>query len=184
MKNTQTVPPTRFPDRLIEKAEARWWIAKTKSRQEKQLAFDLLEREIEYYLPLYKKTYLLPAKPGCKRKKRFYMLPLFTGYIAFAQDSPHDIYKTGRVVQLIEVKNQQRFIKELSVVYWALDKGHLVLPVTHNIEPEMEVEIIKGALKGVRGKVLNIRNSRFLMLSVEGMGKAMVRVSTDSVREI
>lgn len=184
MKKSEHIPPSRFPDREIDKAAERWWIAKTKSRQEKQLAFDLFEKGIEYYLPLYKRTYIRPARPGCKGKKRYFELPLFPGYVAFAQDSPHDIYKTGRVVQLIEVKNQPRFIRELSLIYHSFNSGHVVLPVTHSIEPEMDVEILGGVLRGVRGKVLKIRNSRFLVLSVEGMGKAIVKVDAGLVKPV
>ncbi|MDO5577630.1 MAG: hypothetical protein Q4F84_11195, partial [Fibrobacter sp.] len=114
---TAKTPPARFPDRQIDQAQGRWWLVKTKSRQEKQLAFDFLDMGIEYYLPMYTKTCSVLSKPGCKCKKRSYTLPLFSGYMAFAQDSPHSIYKTGRAAQIIEVKNQQRFVKELSLIY-------------------------------------------------------------------
>lgn len=176
---TAKIPPARFPDRPIDLAQERWWLVKTKSRQEKQLAFDFLDMGIEYYLPMYKKTCFTPSRLGCKSKKRFYTLPLFSGYMAFAQDSPNSIYKTGRVAQIIEVKNQLRFVKELSLIYTSFNSNQVVLPVNLDIKTDTEVEVICGPLKGTCGKVVDIRNSRFLVLAVEGMGRAMVKVSAE-----
>jgi hypothetical protein len=64
----EKIPPSRFPDVPIEQAKERWWIAKVKPRQEKQLAFDFLEFGIEYYLPLYEK---LTIRPGTNKKRYF-----------------------------------------------------------------------------------------------------------------
>ena len=38
-------PPARFPKRTIREATDPWWIVKVKSRQEKALANDFLEKQ-------------------------------------------------------------------------------------------------------------------------------------------
>jgi len=181
MSNKEPLPPSRFPDRPIEQAEGKWWIAKVKARQEKKLAFDFVAAGVEYYLPLYKKVY---TRPGETTRKRIFTLPLFPGYIVFAQDTPQNIYRTGRVAQLIEVRNQSRFIKEISAIYSALEGGMAVMPLEEGFEIEDDVEVVSGLLRGIKGKIAEIRNSRYLMLEVEGLGKALVKVDIRSVKKL
>ena len=180
MTEKEKTPPSRYPERPIEQAEAKWWIAKVKPRQEKQLAFDFLNFGIEYYLPLYNKV---TFRPGTN-KKRTFIVPLFPGYICFSQDVPRDIYRTGRVVNLIEIRHQQRFIKELSQIYMALEKGFTLEPVDFSFDIETKVEIISGTLKGIRGIVANIKNNRRLILSVDCLGQAAVQVDMGQVKAI
>jgi transcription antitermination factor NusG len=180
MTENQNTPPSRFPDRPIDQAQAKWWIAKVKPRQEKQLAFDFLNFGIEYYLPLFKNV---TFRPGTN-KKRTFIVPLFPGYICFSQDIPKDIYRTGRVVNLIEIRHQKRFIKELSQIYLALEQGFTIEPVDCSFEIESKVEIISGTLKGVRGVVANIKDNRRMILSVDGLGQAAVQVDMGQVKAI
>lgn len=172
------IPPSRFPDIPIEQAKGRWWIAKVKPRQEKQLAFDFLEHGIEYYLPLYKK---LTIRPGTN-KKRYFSVPLFPGYICFAQNVPQDIFRTGRVVNLIEIKNQNRFIKEISAIYMASEHGLVVEPVTKSAVVQSQVEVISGVLKGIQGVVTSIKDQLSLILEVNGLGSAAVHIDISQVR--
>ena len=172
--------PYPFPDAPIEQARERWWIAKVKPRQEKQLAFDFLESGIEYYLPLYRK---LTVRPGTN-KKRCFLVPLFPGYICFAQNVPQDIFRTGRVVNLIEIKNQSRFIKEISAVYMALEHGLAVEPVSQPVVMQSQVEVISGILKGIRGVVASLKNQLSLILEVNGLGAAAVHIDISQVRVV
>lgn len=174
----EKVPPTRFPDQPIEQAKERWWIAKVKPRQEKQLAFDFLEYGVEYYLPLYEK---LSIRPGTN-KKRYFSVPLFPGYICFAQDVPKDIFRTGRVVNLIEIKNQNRFIKEITAIYMAFEHGLVVQPVTQPIVVQSQVEVISGILKGIQGVVSSLKDQLSLILEVNGLGSAAVHIDMSQVR--
>ncbi len=176
----EKIPPSRFPNEPIEQAKERWWIAKVKPRQEKQLAFDFLENGVEYYLPLYPK---LAIRPGTN-KKRYFSVPLFPGYISFAQNVPEDIFRTGRVVNLIEIKNQIRFIKEISAVYMAFECGLTVEPVTQPVEVQSKVEVVSGVLKGIQGVVSSIKSQVSLILEVDGLGSAAVHVNATQIRLI
>jgi hypothetical protein len=69
-------PPTRWPDaESISDFTGEWWVAHTKSRNEKALAHDLIRRGISYFLPMSWKV---------RRKSRRTvksLLPLFAGYL-------------------------------------------------------------------------------------------------------
>lgn len=180
MSESEKTPPSRFPERPISAATERWWVAKVKPRMEKQLAFDFIKFGVEYYLPLFKKV---TFRPGTN-KKRIFIVPLFPGYICFAQDTPKDIFRTGRVVNIIEIRYQQRFIKELEQVRFALEGGFQVEPIDETFEIETTVEVISGTLRGVRGVIASIKNNRKLVISVEGLGQAAVQVDMNQVRPV
>lgn len=173
-------PPSRFPDRPIESANERWWVAKVKPRQEKQLAFDFIKNGIEYYLPLYEKV---TFRPGTN-KKRISVVPLFPGYICFAQNTPRDIFITGRVVNIVEVKNQACFIKELSAILMAIEYGYQIQPVDKPVTVKARVEVISGALKGVQGIISSIKNEASLILEVSGLGAASIQMDISQVKII
>lgn len=178
--NEENVPPSRYPGRPIDQAECRWWIAKVKPRQEKQLAFDFIDHGIEYYLPIYKKV---TCRPGSK-KKRVFDVPLFPGYICFAQDVPHKIFVTGRVVNLIEIKNQKKFVCDISAIYNALEHGICVEPPDDTFTIESRVEVVSGPLKGVCGVVASIKNNRQLIIEVDSLGAAVVQIEMNDVRVV
>jgi transcription antitermination factor NusG len=177
-KAAAPLPPSRYPDRPISEATARWWIAKVKPRQEKQLAAHFLKENIEYYLPLYRKN---SPRPGTKTSRIFHT-PLFPGYICFAQDIPHSVYNSGRVVNLIEVRSQKRFIAELEQIYRALQGNFHLEPVTDFFQPGTPVEIIHGPLRGIRGTVVSDKSRSRLILTVDGLGRAELQVDKSNIK--
>ncbi|NLD98911.1 MAG: hypothetical protein GX640_03475 [Fibrobacter sp.] len=172
------IPPSRYPAQPIDQAKFRWWVAKVKPRQEKQLAFDFIKSGIEYYLPLHNKV---TFRPGTN-KKRVSTVPLFPGYICFAQETPKDIFVTGRVVNLIEIKNQKRFISELSSLYSAIELGYSVEPITQPYTINSRVEVVSGLLKGLQGVVSSIKNQASLIIDINGLGAAAIHINMSEVR--
>ena len=178
---SDTAPaPERFPDRPLDEADERWWVAKVKPRQEKLLAADFFRAGIEYYLPLYLKN---TPRPGTSHPRLFHV-PLFPGYIAFAQNQPHDIYRSGRVVNLIEIRHQKRFIHELNQVYFALQGKAPLEPVTEQFTEGTPVKIIHGPFAGIEGIVAHSASSMHLLLSVECLGRAILKIERSWIREI
>lgn len=76
-----------------------WWVARTKSRQEKALAWNLVSRNVEYFLPLVSR----PQKS--KGRMRSSIVPLFNGYLFFRGDQTarSGALKTGKIAQILEV---------------------------------------------------------------------------------
>jgi transcription antitermination factor NusG len=174
------IPPSRYPERPIDQADYRWWIAKVKPRQEKQLAFDFIQNGVEYYLPIYKKV---TCRPGTN-KKRIFEVPMFPGYICFAQEIPQNIFVTGRVVNIIDIKNQKKFVKELNAIYYALEHNIYVEPLDDTFAIESQVEVVSGPLKGVCGAVALIKNSKQLVIEVDSLGTAVVQIDMRDVRVV
>ncbi|HEX2960044.1 MAG TPA: transcription termination/antitermination NusG family protein [Chitinispirillaceae bacterium] len=177
MVTPNDAPPIRYPDRPLCEALERWWIAKVKPRQEKQLAIDLRERNVEYFLPLIVKN---TPRPGTK-SSRLFTVPLFPGYLCFAQNAPKDIFSTGRVVNLMEVRNQSRFIRECDQILRVIQGQVPIVPLEEYVEG-MPVMVEYGPLKGLEGIITEVRGNSRLVLSVEGLGRACVTIDNAWVR--
>ncbi len=174
--------PARFPERPIHQASERWWIAKVKPRQEKQLAEDFFKDGIEYYLPLFVKN---TPRPGTKHP-RLFRVPLFPGYISFAQEKPHQIFTSGRVVNLIEIRHQKRFMRELDQIYLALQGEAPLTPICGEValETGTPVKIIHGPFSGIEGIVEKSSSSSRLILSVECLGMAALTIERSWIQEV
>ena len=176
-------PPSRFPERPIHDAEAPWWVAKVKPRQEKALAFDFITRHIEYYLPMYTKV----TRRRDNNKPRKSIVCLFPGYISFCvpKGTERSIYSTNRIVNLVEVRNQTHFKKQLEQVYHTLELGIPLEPVdASNLKPGELVEVVSGPMRGIQGTIQRIQATHKLILSVDILGKAAVNVDASCVKPL
>ena len=71
-------PPITWPqEQSISDFTGVWWVAHTKSRNEKALAHDLIRKDINYFLPMSWKVH---RRRG---RKILSLLPLFGGYLFF-----------------------------------------------------------------------------------------------------
>jgi transcription antitermination factor NusG len=182
MKRVGENPPQRWPnDAPLEVAGLPWWIAKVKPRQEKALADDFIRRDIEYYLPLY--TKVVRRKDNNKPRKS--VLPLFSGYISFRapKGGQQSIFSTGRVVSVLEVRHQKRFVEELNQIYGSLSGGFSLEPL-ETYQPGQLVKVKSGPLRGIIGTVIQIQNQSRLVLEVEGLGRAAMVVDAAMVKVI
>jgi len=178
MKRVDENPPSRFPDKPIQEATDLWWIAKVKPRQEKAIAFDFIEAGIEYYLPMF--TKVVRRKDNNKPRKS--VLPLFPGYISFCapKGQQTQVFATGRVVNLVEIRHQRRFIDELDQVYRTLTSGIPMVPV-ESFALGTSVVVKYGPLRGIRGVISRVHDSDRLVLSVEGLGRAAMTIDAAMV---
>jgi hypothetical protein len=175
-------PPSRFPQQPIIESQKIWWVAKVKPRQEKALATDLFERDIEYFLPYYTK-YSNRSDSSSLRKS---LLPLFPSYLPFAcEKEPWTILSLNRTVNIIPVHAQNRFKKELNFIYMAYDQKLNMLPLNQDIlKAGQLVKVISGPLCNVVGEIVKLKNDNYILLSVDGLGKACVSVEMNNVTVI
>ncbi len=127
-----------------------WWCLHTKPRQEKAAARHLRTRGITYYLPQVVHEDRTPQG----RKIRS-IIPLFTSYLFLCGDD-HDrveALKGNRLVNILEVADQERLVHDLRQVHQVLASGLAVLP-----EPVIpvgsRVRIRSGPLTGIEGTVI------------------------------
>jgi transcription antitermination factor NusG len=156
--------PKRFPeDRTLEEDLGSWWVLHTKPNCEKQIAAYLMNRGIGYYLPLYLKK----TRVGYFKRLRVTEVPLFGGYICLALEKERHalLYDTKKFVRIIQVDDQESFVKELAAIERAIHSGE-DLAVHSGLVPGRRVLILSGPLEGTEGVVVRRRADRQLAISV------------------
>jgi transcriptional antiterminator RfaH len=171
-------PPIAWPQgQMLRDFTGRWWVAHTKSRNEKALAKDLLQRDISYFLPM---SWKVRRQRG--RTIRSF-LPLFSGYLFFCgQESQRiEVLRTNRVANVLTVKDQQRLIGELSQIEQALQTGAALTPHKY-IKTGQYCRVIGGPLADLHGVVVKTRGTARLLLQIDMLGQATsVEIDTDMI---
>jgi transcription termination/antitermination protein NusG len=174
-------PPMVWPqNQTIALFQGNWWVAHTKSRNEKALAGDLVAKGICYFLPMrWKVTY----KSGRKLRS---LLPLFSGYLFFCGEEIDrlEVLKTNRVANCIEVKDQPTFVRELTQIERAINAGVDLTPHDY-IKVGQRCRVTNGPLQGLHGIVIDNQGSARLVLQVDMLGQAAsVEIDTDLIEQV
>lgn len=171
-------PPITWPQgKALEDFQGQWWVAHTKSRNEKAFAHDLKNRDVSYFLPM---TWMIRHVRGRKIKS---LLPLFSGYLFFCggESERLEALKTNRVASLIEVKDPQQLVTELSSIEKALHSG-VQLQSHKFVKAGQRCRVTAGPLKDVEGVVVQNRSGTRLILKINMLGQAAsVEVDSDSI---
>lgn len=174
-------PPIIWPEvESISDFQGQWWVAHTKSRNEKALAHDLIRRNMCYFLPMSWKV---------RRKSRRNiksLLPLFSGYLFFCgnEEEKTELWRTDRVANLIEVKDQQKLLEELIQIEQALRAGARLVPDKY-IKTGQKCRVMAGPLLGLQGIVVKAKGATRLVLQVDMLGQAAsVEIDIDMIEPI
>jgi len=171
-------PCPRFPvNRPLVDDLGKWWVVRVKPRAEKALARELAREGVGYYLPMFTKRTIRRDS----NKPRKSVMCLFPGYLSVA-DWParkETILRTGRIINVIRVMDQDKFVGELENIRKALDYAQEV-----EIHPRLAVGqfvvIAEGPMRGVEGVIADIRDPRKIYLNVGLFGRAVaVKVSAE-----
>ena len=139
----------------------RWWIAHTKSRSEKALAWDLTAAGVGYFLPMARRTIFSGGR------RRQLLKPLFPSYVFVCGDDDcrYTTLTTGRASNVLPVTDQPRLVTELTAIHRALLGG-----------PEMDLypfaavgrrcRVTAGPLMGVEGVVVQRTGRATLVLEI------------------
>jgi len=174
-------PPIITPEvESIRDFVGRWWVAHTRSRQEKALAHDLLRKNISYFLPM---TWRARRIRGRTVRS---LLPLFSGYVFFCGEENErvELLRTNRVAGLITVNDQDRLVEELSQIEQALRAGAPLVPHKY-VRAGQRCRIIAGPLVGLVGIVVRAKNATRLVLQVDILGQAAsVEIDIDMIEPL
>ncbi|MBI5250845.1 MAG: hypothetical protein HY912_15260 [Desulfomonile tiedjei] len=171
---------SRYPeDRPLDEDLGAWWVMHIKPNCERMVAAYMLNRNISYYLPLYKHK----KRIGGLRRIREVEIPLFSGYICFAldRDKHNLLYDTKKFVRIIKVEDQLRFVQELGAVAMAIDSGEDLM-VRSGLVPGRKVLILSGPLEGTSGVIVRSRLERQLALSVQMFNQSVLVTLDPSTR--
>ncbi len=159
---------------LISTKGKNWMAVYTKPRREKKLADYAVKNNINYYLPL------TDSIKYYQRKKVVYKKPVFSSYVFVRvnYNEKKQLIISGHTVCFLNVRNENKFLNELQDIYQVREKGMEIF--NHNyIEKGFKVKFINGPLKGVVGKVTDLKNIQKVVLQVNILKRA-IAVTADS----
>lgn len=162
-------PPVAYPaDQNIGEIEGAWWVAHTKPRQEKAFAWDLLKKEMGYFLPMTEKVNIING-----RKFRS-LLPLFPSYVFVCSvgDDRSEFYTCARLVRALPVADQKKLRDELGHLQSALAGNQRVSPWPY-LQKGRRCRVHSGPLKGVEGFFDHTKSGARLVLNVDTLGQAV-----------
>ena len=161
-------PPVIWPEeKTIRDFTGQWWVAHTKSRNEKALAHDLIGKSINYFLPM---TWKVQRRT---RRTIRSLLPLFGGYLFFCgkENARIEALRTNRVANVIEVKDQKKLVDELVQIEQALRAGAPLVPHKY-LKAGQRCRVIAGPLMDLQGLIVRAKNATRLVLQVDMLGQA------------
>jgi len=143
-----------------------WYAIYTRPRHEKKVHDQLIEKNIEVFLPMIRQVRLW------KDRKKKVDMPLFSSYVFvhFDYKYRYDILPTHGIVKIVNFKGVPAVIPD-----WQIEglKRMLEHPETLKLEtyirPGEYVEVNEGPFKGMRGMVKTIKGQTRLVVTIDGI---------------
>lgn len=149
---------------------ANWYALHVRSQCERRVRDGLVQRSIETYLPIYSERTRWSDR--AKDAERV----LFPGYLfgRFDLELRRKVVEITGVVRILGIGLDPAVIPEAEIeqVRRVVDSGVSVIPV-HYLVAGQKVRVERGALEGVEGIVVRIRNSLRVVVSVELLGRSV-----------
>ena len=140
----------------------KWIAVYTKSRHEKVVIQELENKNIEAYCPMFKE------RRQWSDRKRWVEFPLFRSYVFAKIELKNSIYilQTTGVHHIIKFQGNISIIPDeiIQNIKSMIDGGFTVEQVEYFVKGD-EVIVVEGALKGMEGIVVKIKNENKLAVS-------------------
>lgn len=173
------VPP---PIARVAHTEAQWFAVYTSSRHEKWVTTNLMQRQIESFLPLYEKVHHWSKRTPVRLK-----LPLFPNYV-FVHIPPQgrsSVLAVPGVVAIVGRGNVPSPLPddEIESLRTSLQQGKFE-PHPYLVAGE-RVRVRGGALEGIEGIVVRRKNEVRVVLTLELIQRSVaVEVDTDYIEPV
>jgi transcription antitermination factor NusG len=153
----------------LNNIESKWYAIGTRYKCEKQVLKDLFSKQIDAYVPLIEKV-----KRYSKKIKR-YQIPLINCYVFVKIDNTEKakVLQTEHVINFIKPGKELTAIPqyEIDVLKRLVgDLDHEVEVLTEGLLEGDDVEIIKGPLLGLKGKMISKENKNVVIINLENLG--------------
>lgn len=166
----------------LEKPNYQWYAIYTKANGEKKLQANFLDQNIECYLPLRK-----VLKYWSDRKK-WVEEPLFRCYI-FVRVSYKEFFtalNTPGVVCYVSFGGKAQPIPETqisNIKAFLTQCDHEVTLTYERIQKGVNVEVLHGTLKGIKGEVVSICGQTRLVMRIDSMNCSLyANISREEVK--
>jgi hypothetical protein len=181
LKETEN-PPLVWPqERSIADFQGTWWVAHTRSRNEKAVAWLLAGKDIQYFLPM---SWKVSRKKGRTVRS---LLPVFSSYLFFCGQEIDrlEALKTNRVATIIPVFDQAGLVAQLLPIEKALLAGKTLLPHEY-LKVGQKCKVTAGPLMGTEGIVVRHGEKKMrLVLAIEMLGQATsVEIDTEMLEPV
>lgn len=143
----------------------KWYAIYTRARHEKKVASNLLDREIEVFLPLRS------AISRWKDRRKEVQWPLFSGYVfvRIPLEMKIPVLQTAGVVQFVcSAQGMMTSIPDdqIDAIQKLIGSGLKYDPYPY-LREGMTVRVKRGPLKGIEGILIGKRKKHLLVLSVD-----------------
>lgn len=167
---------------IVTVSGARWYVAHTRSRNEKILAEELGRLRVPYYLPLAQR---ITRSPSTKRISKSF-IPVFPGYVFFnaSEEQRYTALRTNRIAHVLDVPDQVQIVRELTQIQalLATQKDFSVLP---KLKKGDWGRITSGSLMGLEGVITQLSGRFRLTMNVTILGQSVsVEVERHTVEKI
>lgn len=154
-----------------EAARPMWYVGSTRSRHEKEVEYQLQQRSVECFLPIYEEVH------RWKNGRHRVQLPLFPGYV-FVRIALRDKLRVLQVPGLVRLVGFQGGPValpegEVEAMRTALGAGLNAAPHPY-LSVGDRVEVCRGPLQGMKGILLRQPGKCRVVISVELIMRAMV----------
>jgi len=150
----------------------RWYAVHTRSRHEKLVARQFLEKQIEAFLPLHTEVH------RWKDRYKKVEMPLFSGYV-FAQFASGSlrrqaVLRTTGVIRIVGFGQRDEPVpdEQIDALRRVLESDAL-LQKHRYLRVGQRVKVISGALAGVEGILKRIKGNARLVIAVEPIKQAI-----------
>lgn len=154
---------------VLVREKTQWRVLHTKSRQEKAVGSYLEASGEDYYLPLIDRVTYVGERRFVSR------IPLFPGYVFHCGDlsAAYEAISTRRVCRIIEVRDQERILREIEQVRAALERGaHAELAATPRTG--LRFRVAAGPFAGIVGLACRELGDNRLALEIRVLGQSAV----------
>ena len=162
-----------------------WYAVYTNPRAEKKAYAELISQAIEAYLPLQK------ILRQWSDRKKWVEEPLFRSYIFvnISQNRYFDVLNTAGIVRYITFEGKAVSIpqRQIDAIRYYLSETdmqteHKEMP---DLIPGTVVEIMRGALKGLSGQLIEHKGQKRVSIEIEALGQFLhLNVSLSDLKPV
>ena len=159
-----------------------WIVVRSKPRSEKVAYKEIVNKNIEAYLPLLKE------RRKWSDRKKWVEFPLFSSYLFARIDIKDSIFvlQTQGVNTIIKFGEKIAIVQDdvIRAMRLAIEGGYQLEPTEYFVEGNL-VEVIAGPMKGVSGIVASLKGQSRLIIKIDAIQQALsIQIESKFIKNI
>ena len=159
-----------------------WIVVRSKPRSEKVAYKEMINKNIEAYLPMLKE------RRKWSDRKKWVEFPLFSSYLFARIDIKDSIFvlQTQGVNTIIKFGEKIAIVQDdvIKAMRLAIEGGYQLEPTEYFAEGNL-VEVIAGPMKGVSGIVARLKGQSRLIIKIDAIQQALsIQIESKFIKNI